>query len=235
MSTIEQSVDVNVPIRTAYNQWTQFESFPEFMEGVESIKQLSDTRTAWIVEIAGVRREFEAEITEQHPDERVAWKSVERPHQAGVVTFHHLTPDTTRVTLQMEYDPEGFVETVGDWLQVVRMRVRGDMERFKRFIESRGGETGGWRGDVPGPQDRGAGLSGPGTGGAGDAYDRPHGGTFPEDHRAGDRGFDEPTPPRTVGGEYPPPSPLAPPGSGPLPPAGRRPGEEPPAAPGPRI
>ncbi|WP_449060848.1 SRPBCC family protein [Planomonospora algeriensis] len=156
MSTIEQSIDVNVPIRTAYNQWTQFESFPEFMEGVESVKQLGDTRTAWIVEIAGVRREFEAEITEQHPDERVAWKSVDRPHQAGVVTFHHLTPDTTRVTLQMEYDPEGFVETVGDWLQIVRVRVKGDLERFKAFIESRGAETGAWRGDVPGPQDRGA-------------------------------------------------------------------------------
>jgi uncharacterized membrane protein len=158
VSTIEQSVDVNVPIRTAYNQWTQFESFPEFMEGVESVKQLSDTRTAWIVEIAGVRREFEAEITEQHPDERVSWKSLDRPHQAGVVTFHHLTPDTTRVTLQMEYDPEGFAETVGDWLQIVRLRVRGDLERFKTFIESRGAETGAWRGDVPSPQDRGPGA-----------------------------------------------------------------------------
>ncbi|GIH79431.1 SRPBCC family protein [Planobispora longispora] len=157
MSSIEHSIDVNVPIRTAYNQWTQFESFPEFMEGVESVKQLNDTRTAWIVEIAGVRREFEAEITEQHPDERVAWKSLDRPHQSGVVTFHHLTPDTTRVTLQLEYDPEGFAETAGDWLQIVRIRVRGDLERFKTFIEARGAETGGWRGDVPGPQDRGSG------------------------------------------------------------------------------
>ncbi|MEU7990678.1 SRPBCC family protein [Streptosporangium canum] len=231
MSTIEQSVDVNVPIRTAYNQWTQFESFPEFMEGVESVKQLSDTRTAWVVEIAGVRREFEADITEQHPDERVAWKSVERPHQAGVVTFHHLNPETTRVTLQMEYDPEGFVETVGDWLQIVRLRVRGDLERFKTFIESRGGETGAWRGDVPGPQDRGTGDYGPGAGGGGlNLEDRPTGGP------AGGYGFDEPAPPRTVGGGgYPPESPLPPPGSGPLPPAGRRPGEEPPMAPGPRI
>ncbi|GAA3131168.1 SRPBCC family protein [Streptosporangium carneum] len=227
MSTIEQSVDVNVPIRTAYNQWTQFESFPEFMEGVESVKQLSDTRTAWVVEISGVRREFEAEITEQHPDERVAWKSVDRPHQAGVVTFHHLSPETTRVTLQMEYDPEGFVETVGDWLQIVRLRVRGDLERFKTFIEARGGETGAWRGDVPGPQDRGTGATGAGAGGVGGVgvTDRPEGG----------HGFGEPAPPRTVGQEYPPQSPLAPPGSGPLPGAGRRPGEEPPATPGPRI
>ncbi|MFI6508021.1 SRPBCC family protein [Streptosporangium sp. NPDC050855] len=223
MSTIEQSVDVNVPIRTAYNQWTQFESFPEFMEGVESIKQLSETRTAWVVEIAGVHREFEAEITEQHPDERVAWKSVERPHQAGVVTFHRLGPDTTRVTLQLDYDPEGFVETVGDWLQLVKLRIRGDMERFKTFIESRGGETGAWRGEVPGPHERadeGGLTGGSGLGSTG----------------GGVAGFDEPAPPRTVGGDvYPPDSALPPPGGTPLPGAGRGLGEEPPPTPGPRI
>ncbi|WP_326824506.1 SRPBCC family protein [Streptosporangium sp. NBC_01756] len=230
MSTIEQSVDVNIPIRTVYNQWTQFESFPEFMEGVESVKQLSDTRTAWVAEIAGVRREFEAEITEQHPDERVAWKSIDRPHQAGVVTFHHLGPETTRVTLQLEYEPEGVVETVGDWLQLVRLRIRGDLERFKTFIESRGGETGAWRGDVPGPQDRGADDPGAGSGGGGlGGAERPFGGT------GSGYGLDEPAPPRTVGGDYPPESPLPPPGSGPLPPAGRRPGEESPPAPGPLI
>ncbi|GGP86360.1 SRPBCC family protein [Streptosporangium pseudovulgare] len=225
MSTIEQSIDVNVPIRTAYNQWTQFESFPEFMEGVESIKQLTDTRTAWVVEIAGVRREFEAEITEQHPDERVAWKSVDRPHQAGVVTFHHLGPESARVTLQMEYDPEGFVEKMGDWLQIVRTRVRGDLERFKTFIEARGGETGAWRGDVPGPQDREAGVGGVpgGVTGAGGVTDV--GG-----------GIGGPVPPGTVGGQNFPPSPsLPPPGSGPVPPAGRRLGEEPPPATGPVI
>ncbi|MDF2710186.1 SRPBCC family protein [Nonomuraea muscovyensis] len=170
MSTIEHSVDVNVPIRVAYNQWTQFESFPEFMEGVESVKQLTDTRTHWITEIAGVKREFDAEITEQHPDERIAWHSIDKPRQAGVVTFHRLNDDTTKVTLQMEYDPEGFVETAGDWLQLVRLRVRGDMERFKAFIESRGGETGAWRGDVPGPHQHGSGYDAggavpPGTGG----------------------------------------------------------------------
>ncbi|MGJ6964717.1 SRPBCC family protein [Streptosporangium sp. G11] len=229
MSSIEQSVDVNVPIRTAYNQWTQFESFPEFMEGVESIKQLSDTRTAWVVEIAGVRREFEAEITEQHPDERVAWKSVERPHQAGVVTFHHLGPDTTRVTLQMEYDPEGVVETVGDWLQIVRLRVRGDMERFKTFIESRGDETGAWRGEVPGPHERHGEAAG--TGDAGDLRPGEQHGTG----TGGGYGLGEPAPPRTVGRPYPPDSALPPPGGEPLPPAGRRPGEEPPFAPDPRI
>ncbi|MCG5219780.1 SRPBCC family protein [Streptosporangium sp. KLBMP 9127] len=148
MSTIEHSVDVRVPVRTAYNQWTQFESFPEFMEGVQSVKQLDDTRTAWVVEIAGVRREFEAEIAEQLPDRRVAWRSEGRPHQAGVVTFHRIDDGNCRVMLQMDFDPEGAAETAGDWLQVVRLRVRGDLERFKRFIESRGGETGAWRGAV---------------------------------------------------------------------------------------
>ncbi|MEV0385261.1 SRPBCC family protein [Nonomuraea sp. NPDC050643] len=155
MSTIEHSEDVNVPIKVAYDQWTQFESFPEFMEGVELVKQISDTRTHWVAEIAGVKREFDAEITEQHPDERIAWRSAERPHHAGVVTFHRISDGTTRVTLQMEYDPEGFVETAGDWLQLVRLRVVGDLKRFKEFVESRGGETGAWRGDVPGPHQRG--------------------------------------------------------------------------------
>ncbi|TDC99815.1 SRPBCC family protein [Nonomuraea deserti] len=181
MSSIEHSVDVEAPISAAYNQWTQFESFPEFMEGVESVKQIGDTRTAWVVEIAGVRREFEAEITEQHPDERVAWRSVDKPHQAGVVTFHRIDDTRTKVTLQMEYDPEGFIETAGDWLQIVRMRVTNDLNRFKEFIESRGRETGGWRGDVPGSHQRGSTYGGersvpPGTVGGGGA---PPGGTLP--------------------------------------------------------
>jgi uncharacterized membrane protein len=199
MSTIEHSVDVNVPIRVAYNQWTQFESFPEFMAGVEAIKQVTDTRTHWVTEIAGVKREFDAEITEQHPDERIAWRSIDKPHQAGVVTFHRLTPDTARVTLQMEYDPEGFIETAGDWLQVVKLRVRNDMERFKTFIEARGGETGAWRGEVPGPHQSGSGLG----------------------------GNDRPVPPGTVGGgEYPPDATLPPPG--PVPPGPTLPGSLPP-------
>ncbi|MBF8193579.1 SRPBCC family protein [Nonomuraea sp. K274] len=199
MSTIEHSIDVEVPIRVAYDQWTQFESFPEFMEGVESVKQLSDTRTAWVAEIAGVRREFEAEITEQHPDERIAWRSLDKPHQAGVVTFHRLGDDTTRVTLQMEYDPEGLVETAGDRLQLVRLRIVNDMRRFKMFIESRGDETGGWRGEVPGPHQRGS--------------------TY------GDS--DQPVPPGTIGGDSPSSgTTLPPPGPNPPrdePPEGPRP------------
>ena len=129
-------------------QWTQFEDFPQFMEGVEKITQLSDTRTHWVTEIAGVSREFDAEITEQEPDQRIAWRSVDGPTQAGVVTFHKLDDQTTRVMLQMEFDPEGLAETAGDMLGLVKTRTKGDLERFKGFIEARGVETGAWRGEV---------------------------------------------------------------------------------------
>ena len=149
MSTVEQSIDVDVPVRTAYDQWTQFESFPKFMDGVERIDQISDTRTHWVTKIGGVEREFDAEITEQHPDERVAWRAVDGPTQAGVVTFHRLDQDTTRVMLQMEVEPEGVVEKVGDALGLVKRRTKQDLERFKEFIEDRGRETGAWRGEVP--------------------------------------------------------------------------------------
>ncbi|MFC7583038.1 SRPBCC family protein [Nonomuraea antimicrobica] len=115
---------------------------PRFMEGVESVERLGGTRTAWVAEIAGVRREFEAEITERRPDECVAWRSVGGPHHAGTVTFHRIDDDRTRVTLRMEYDPEGFVEAAADWLHLVRMRVVGDLKRFKTFIESCGNKTG---------------------------------------------------------------------------------------------
>ena len=148
MSTIEQSVEVAVPVRTAYDQWTQFEDFPQFMEGVEKITQLSDTRTHWVTEIAGVTREFDAEITEQEPDQRIAWTSVDEPKQAGVVTFHRIDDATTRVMLQMDFEPEGFAEKAGDVLGIVKSRTKGDLERFKSFIESRGSETGAWRGEV---------------------------------------------------------------------------------------
>ena len=148
MSTIEQSIDVNVPVRPVYNQWTQFEEFPKFMEGVEYVKQLDDTRLEWAAEIAGQRREWEAKITEQIPDERVAWASVGGSGHAGVVTFHRIDDNTTRVMLQMEFEPEGLVEKAGDALGVVKSRVKGDLGRFKEFIESRGRETGAWRGEV---------------------------------------------------------------------------------------
>jgi uncharacterized membrane protein len=150
-TTIEQSIDVDVPVRTAYDQWTQFEEFPRFMEGVESVQQLDDAHLHWIADIGGVRREWDAEITEQHPDERVAWKSTGGTENSGVVTFHRLAPDATRVMLQLEFDPEGLVEQVGDKLGFVERRAAKDLERFKLFIEQRGTETGAWRGDIDRP------------------------------------------------------------------------------------
>jgi uncharacterized membrane protein len=147
-TNVVQTVDVAVPVSTAYNQWTQFESFPQFMEGVERIEQVTPTRTHWVTKIAGVQREFEAEITEQHPDERVAWRTDEGTHQAGVVTFHRLDDQHTRVTLQMDLEPQGVVEKAGNALGIIERRVKGDLQNFKEFIESRGAEEGGWRGDV---------------------------------------------------------------------------------------
>ncbi|MCP2266531.1 SRPBCC family protein [Promicromonospora thailandica] len=148
MTSITKSIDVAVPVRTAYNQWTQFEEFPRFMEGVEEIRQLDPTHTHWKTKIGGVEREFDAEITEQHPDERVAWTSRTGPQQAGVVTFHRLQDDATRVTVQLDWEPEGAAEKIGSALNVDDRRVQGDLDRFKEFVEKRGGETGAWRGDV---------------------------------------------------------------------------------------
>ncbi len=148
MSQIEQSIEVKVPVRTAYNQWTQFEDFPRFMEGVKEVKQLDDVTLHWRAEIAGQEREWDAKISEQTPDQRIAWHDIGGATNAGVVTFHRIDDDTTKVMLQLEYEPEGLVETAGDALGVVRARVKGDLERFKEFIESRGAETGAWRGEV---------------------------------------------------------------------------------------
>lgn len=148
MSNIEKSIDVDVPVRAAYNQWTQFEDFPQFMEGIEEVKQLDDKRMHWKANIAGKHEEWDAEITEQEPDMRVAWKNIDGATNAGVVTFHHIDEGKTRVMLQLDYDPEGFVENVGDALGFVSRRVEGDLKRFKTFIEARGHETGGWRGTV---------------------------------------------------------------------------------------
>jgi uncharacterized membrane protein len=149
MAQVQKSIDVDVPVSTAYNQWTQFETFPEFMSGVESITQLDDTHLHWVTNIAGVEREFDAEISEQHPDERVAWHSTggEAEH-AGVVTFHRLADDKTKVTVQLDWHPTGVVEKVGSAVNIDDRRVEGDLERFKNYIESRGSETGAWRGDV---------------------------------------------------------------------------------------
>ncbi|MCN0178814.1 SRPBCC family protein [Salinispora arenicola] len=152
MSGVTEHVDVSVPVRTAYDQWTQFEEFPRFMEGVQEVRQTSATMTHWTVEIAGARREFDAEITEQLPDERVAWRSTGPTQHAGVVTFHRLDENSSRVTLQLEFEPHGVVEQAGDMLGFVDRRAKGDLQRFKQFIEARGTETGAWRGKVDRPQ-----------------------------------------------------------------------------------
>ena len=148
MSTIEKSIDVNVPVRTAYNQWTQFEEFPRFMEGVKEVQQLDNTHLHWKADIAGKEKEWDAEITEQTPDQRIAWTSRGGAINGGVVTFHRRSDAKSTVMLQLEYDPQGMVENVGDALGVVSLRVQGDLERFKEFIETRGRETGAWRGQV---------------------------------------------------------------------------------------
>jgi uncharacterized membrane protein len=148
MSTIVESIDVNVPVRTAYNQWTQFESFPQFMEGVERVDQLDDARLHWVAKVGGQTKEWDAKITEQTPDQRVAWTATDGAENAGVVTFHRLDDDKTRVTVQMDIDPEGPIENIGDAVGIPDRRVKADLERFKQFIESRGRETGAWRGEV---------------------------------------------------------------------------------------
>jgi len=148
MAQITESIDVAVPVRTAYNQWTQFEEFPRFMDGVESVQQLDDTRLRWVAEIGNKREEWDAEITEQNPDERVAWKANGGKGNAGVVTFHPLNDEETRVTVQMDWEPEGVIENVGTALGFDDRQVSKDLDRFKELIESRGQESGAWRGEV---------------------------------------------------------------------------------------
>lgn len=146
---IVESIDVDVPVSTAYNQWTQFESFPHFLDEVESITQIDDTHNRWKVKVGGIEREFDAEITEQHPDERVAWRSIggDTEH-AGVVTFHRLDDTTSRVTVQMDWEPDGLLEKAGAAVGAPKHAVKKDLENFKEFIEGRGAETGAWRGEV---------------------------------------------------------------------------------------
>ncbi|BFV60224.1 SRPBCC family protein [Kitasatospora sp. CMC57] len=149
MSMVKESIDVDVPLHTAYNQWTQFEEFPKFMEGVEEVRQLTDRRTHWRTSIAGAEREFDAEIVDQLPDERVSWRTVDgEVRQMGTVTFQSIDADHTRISLAMDFQPEGMAEKAGDMLGVLDRRVKGDLKRFKGFIEERGRETGGWRGRI---------------------------------------------------------------------------------------
>ena len=151
MSTIEQSIELEVPVQTAYNQWTQFEEFPRFMEGVEEIRQIDDTHLHWVAEFGGTRHEWDAEITEQSPDERVAWRNTDGKDNAGVVTFHRLSDTRSKVMVQMDVVPEGLKEKLGDAIGAPDRRVKGDLQRFKEMIEARGQETGAWRGEVAPP------------------------------------------------------------------------------------
>ena len=153
MATIERGIEVEVPVRTAYNQWTQFEEFPSFMDGVEEVRQLDDTHLHWRVSHQGHEVEFDTEITEQIPDERIAWTTTHgETGQAGVVTFHRLEADKTRVTVQMDIEPDGLLEKLGLATGVIGQQINNDLGRFKEFIEQRGAETGAWRGEVDRPQ-----------------------------------------------------------------------------------
>ena len=145
---VEKTVVVNVPLSTVYNQWTQFEEFPEFMGGVEKVTQLGDDRLEWVVEMGGVRRQWIAKVLEQVPDRKVAWAAVEGATNAGAVTFAEVGPTQTEVHLTMEFEPEGFLETVADMLHIIGTQAEDDLDNFKRFIESEGYESGAWRGSI---------------------------------------------------------------------------------------
>jgi carbon monoxide dehydrogenase subunit G len=149
-TNVDKSIEVAVPVGAVYNQWTQFEEFPEFMSGVESVTQVGDTRLHWVAEIFGVRREWDATILEQVPDEKIAWAATEGATNAGAVYFASVGAGRTLVRLALEFEPEGIVEKLGDVLNVVEKQAQGDLERFKAFIEARGSATGAWRGEVAG-------------------------------------------------------------------------------------
>ena len=154
MPIIEEGIEVKVPATVAYDQWTQFEEFPNFMADVEKVEQIDDTHLHWRAKIAGKLEEWDAEITEQIPDKRIAWRATSGAKNSGVVTFHRLTDDSSRVMLQLEYEPEGAVEKIGDFFGVMKSRVEKDLANFQRFIEGRGVPTGTWRGRVEAPREK---------------------------------------------------------------------------------
>ena len=149
MATVKESIEVDVPVSTAYNQWTQFEEFPRFMEGVEEVRQLDDRHNHWVTSVAGVRREFDTEIVDQMPDDRITWRTVDGEiRQRGSVRFEQLDDTHTRVELTMDVEPAGVAEKGADALGMIDRRVKGDLRRFKDYIEQHGGETGAWRGRI---------------------------------------------------------------------------------------
>jgi uncharacterized membrane protein len=148
VATLQETIEVDVPVSTAYNQWTQFESFPAFMKGVESVEQIDETSLHFVTDIAGVRREYNAQITEQLPDRRIAWVSTDKPRNAGTVSFEPIGSEQTRVTVALEWEPEGLVEKAGSAVGADSLQISADLKRFKEFIEARGIETGAWRSAV---------------------------------------------------------------------------------------
>ena len=154
MSRFEESITVDAPVRVAYDQWTQFEEFPRFMDGVEKVEQLDDKRLWWRAKIAGQTREWTAEITDQTPDTRVAWKSLDGAANAGAVTFRPVDADRTEISLSLDAEPDGPIESAGDALGFLQRRVHGDLERFKEHIEEKGGNGKGWRGEIHGDEVR---------------------------------------------------------------------------------
>lgn len=150
MAKIQKTIEVDCPVSTVYNQWTQFEEFPRFMEGVKAVRQLDDRRLHWHAEIAGRDEQWEAAIQLQEPDRCVAWESIAGARNAGRVDFEPIDGGHTRVNLTLEYEPQGATEKLGDLMGVMSRRVKGDLERFKEFVEQRGRETGAWRGSVHG-------------------------------------------------------------------------------------
>ncbi|MHC6220874.1 SRPBCC family protein [Arthrobacter sp. MMS24-S77] len=148
MATVNQTIDVEVPVSVAYNQWTQFESFPEFMKGVEAVQQIDETALHFSTTVGGVKRDFNAQILEQVPDSLVSWASIDGPRNAGSVRFEPLGTDRTRVSVEIEWEPESFVEKAGSLVGIDDLRVSADLDKFKKFIEARGYATGGWRGSV---------------------------------------------------------------------------------------
>jgi uncharacterized membrane protein len=148
MEAIKESIDLSVPVSTAYNQWTQFEQFPKFMEGVESVTQIDDTHVRWAANVGGAHREWEAEIVEQVPDRKIAWRATSGNGPNGIVTFEQLGPDATLITVEMSYEPDGMMEQLGSKVGIDSRQVAGDLKHFKQLVETMGAETGAWRGEV---------------------------------------------------------------------------------------
>ena len=171
MSRFEEKIRVDVPVGEAYGTWTQFEEFPKFMEGVERVEQLDDKTLRWAASVVGQKKEWTAEIVDQTPDTRIAWKSIDGAENAGAVMFTALGPNETEVTLRLDADPEGPIENVGDALGFLERRVRGDLERFKEYVEGKGGTSRGWRGEIHGDEVR---DDEPATSGAGPQHCHSH-------------------------------------------------------------